>query len=481
MSNKASIVAIVGLSAVCVGLLLCNSLRCHAMGTSCNFAGSAQGAVPGASEQPGTSEPSGVQPGLPAGVSVTNNEQKNFLANEYVTTFRVVQRNMDKNVAYRRLNESRDKVLALLKKHSVGEKEYEFLSSSLEKKWSYIKGKRKYLGYEAAQEALVVFHGKPSADSLEFDLAGFPFIDNVRTRTRLKNADSLEVLVIQNACKKASTLADEYARSVGAEAGKVLSVEGFSDVEEMSSSDSVMVQASVSATLSVKGAENGARSFVRVSQSENKKFPADKFVVNVNVRLVGSDKESLFVRVAQKRDELARMAKDLGVAESEFNAESVNQRKRNDWEYDYDGGKDPYSVSQKILVNFTSKDAAAAFLDGVVSIENVNVLSARPVLKNEDSLRVQVTNVAGKKAMARAKAIAEGFGGNLGKVVSVSNEPNFEYGRVVLGGARNGGGALRKSPALAYDIMSNSPSAAGMNIADSVAISVYLDVLAEIR
>ena len=113
-------------------------------------------------------------------------------------------------------------------------------------------------------------------------------------------------------------------------------------------------------------------------------------------------------------------------------------------------------------------------------MENSRVLAARPVLKNEDSLRVQVTNIAGQKAMSRAKAIAEGFGGSLGKVVSVSNKPENEFGRTVLG-AR--GGILRKARAgAAYDLMSNAPPAeSGMNIADSVSVSAYLAVTAEIE
>lgn len=479
MSNRVSVAIIAGLSVICIGLLLNNSQKSEALKLSANSSTKSTATAP--EEVSGTLAE---KIGALGGVSVSSFDQKNFFANEYVTTFRIVQRNNNKDVAYRRLNESRDKVLALLKSHSVDEKEYEFLSSTLQKKWSYVESKRKYMGYEAAQEAMVVFHGKSSADSLELDLAGFSFIDNVRTRARLKDADSLEVLVIQNACKKASALANEYAHSVGSEVGKVLSVEGSSDVEEMSSSDSVEVQAFVSATLSLENAENGGRPFVRVTQSENKKFLADKFVISLSLSFEGADKESLFKQIGQKRSDIAQIARDLGVAESEFNAESVNQRKKTDWEISYDGQKKPYKVSQRISVNFVSKDAAAAFMDALVGVENANVLGAAPVLKNEDSLRVQVTNIAGKKAMARAKAIAEGFGGTLGKVVSVSNMPEYEFGRTMLGGgAKFGNGGLRRTmgkSSFVSEIM-NSPSEPSMNIADSVAISVYLDVSAEIK
>ena len=88
------------------------------------------------------------QPGVPApekvaeqteefrgGVTVSSEERKNFLADEYVTTFKMVLVDKNKDVAYKRLNESRKKILELFEKHSVGPQEYELLSTSLEKEW----------------------------------------------------------------------------------------------------------------------------------------------------------------------------------------------------------------------------------------------------------------------------------------------------------------------------------------------------------
>lgn len=436
------------------------------------------------------------QPGVPAlekvveqaedfsgGVTVSSEENKKFLADEYVTTFKMVLLDKNKDVAYKRLNESREKILELLKKHSVGPQEYELLSTSLEKEWDYAKGNRFFLGYAASQMVKVISHSKQESDSLEFDLAGFLFVDKVSTQSRLKNAEALEGDVIRSACKKVSRLAEVNAQSVGAKVGKVISVEGSSDVEKLSASDSVKVSASVSATLSLDGVESGGKSYVRVFQVENKKFIADKFVVTADVVFEGVDKETLFKQVGTRRGDVVQMAKDLGIAESEIEVQSLALRKKQKYEfYGNESPKKAFVAAQKIAVNFTSKDAAGAFLDGIVSLENVSVLGAVPVLKNEDSLRVQVANVAGKKAMARAKAIAEGCGGSLGKVVAVSNKPESEYGRTVLG-AR--GGAMysmyRGKTVQADYVLSNAPQESGMNIADSVSVSAFLSVMAEIE
>ena len=469
MQNKVSYVVIIVLAFVCLVLSL-------SIGRASDVA---------AQPKVSSLDPVPEEEGLPsAGVTVSSEETKNFLADEYVSSFKMVLKDKNKDVAYKRLNGSREKILALLQKHSVGPQEYELLSASLEKEWDYAKGKRYFLGYTASQKVTVISHSKQESDSLEFDLASFAFVDNVSTQSRLKNAETLEVDVIKSACKKASRLAEVNAQSVGAKVGKVISVEGSSEVEKLSSSDSVEVSASLSATLSLDGVESSGKSYVRVVQIENKKFLADKFVVTANIVFDGADKESLFKQMNVRRSDVVQIAKDLGVAESEIEAQSMTLRKKQKYEfYDNESSKKAFRATQRITVNFASKEAAGAFLDGIVGLENVYVHKAEPVLKNEDSLKVKVTNLAGEKAMSRAKAIAEGFGGSLGKVVAVSNKPVEEFGGTVLGARGGVMRGMRRAKSLpAYDIlMANSPSESGMNIADSVSVSAYLAVMAEIE
>ena len=136
MQNKVSYVVIIVLAFVCLVLSL-------SIGRASDV--SAQTKVP-------SLEPAPEQEGQPlGGVTVSSEETKNFLADEYVTSFKMVLKDKNKDVAYKRLNESREKILALLQKHSVGPQGYELLSTSLEKEWNYTKGKRYFLGYTASQ------------------------------------------------------------------------------------------------------------------------------------------------------------------------------------------------------------------------------------------------------------------------------------------------------------------------------------------
>jgi hypothetical protein len=142
-----------------------------------------------------------------------------------------------------------------------------------------------------------------------------------------------------------------------------------------------------------------------------------------------------------------------------------------------------------VTVNFTSKQDAAAFLAEVGGAENVTVGDVRSVLKNSDSLKVLVTEIAGKKAMKRARAIAEGFGGKVGDVVYVGNNTSYDYnvvneisyessarGRTVLGNSRGVSGAY-------FDGLAGflgGGDASGM-IADSVEVSSSVNVIAELK
>ena len=318
MQNKVSYVVIIVLAFVCLVLSF-------SIGRASDV--SAQTKV-------SSLEPAPEQEGQPlGGVTVSSEETKNFLADEYVTSFKMVLKDKNKDVAYKRLNESREKILALLQKHSVGPQGYELLSTSLEKEWDYAKGKRFFLGYTASQMVKVISHSKQESDSLEFDLASFAFVDNVSTQSRLKNAETLEVDVIKSACKKASRQAEVNAQSVGANIGKVISVEGSSEVEKLSSSDSVEVSASLMATLSLDGMESSGKSYVRVVQVEHKKFLADKFVVIANIMFDGTDKEQLFKQMNVRRGDVVQMAKGLGVAESEIEAQSMTLRKKQKYEF----------------------------------------------------------------------------------------------------------------------------------------------------
>lgn len=481
MQNKVSYIVIIVLAFVC--LLL--SMRLSHEGNAAKQAESAEQAKASASESANSKDSWNV-------ISLSTSEQEMFVADEYKITFKIVQKQKEKSRAFALLNESREKVLSMLKELNVDKSSYDLrsmrISNDIERRRD---GKRVKVGYEAEQEVEIKLATKSFSDAVERKLATLDFIDDFETVGGLKNADSLEVETIKRTCKKVLKQADVYARSVGAKVGKVLAAEGNSDVNEgRSYSDSVGINAHLNVSVQLQGRDGSKQSYVQVSQEESKKFLADLFTISAGAVVDGDDREKIYGQVGRVKDSIVALARNLGVAESEIDVHTARIGIKSQWDFtNNESKKNRFRARQFVTVNFTSKQDAAAFLAEVGGAENVTVGDVRSVLKNSDSLKVLVTEIAGKKAMMRARAIAEGFGGKVGDVVYVGNNTSYDYnvvneisyessarGRTVLGNSRGVSGAY-------FDGLAGflgGGDASGM-IADSVEVSSSVNVIAELK
>lgn len=474
MSNKTSLVAVAGLSAVCLGLLWNQQKSGIPETVSLNH------------QTLGIAKPVIEKTGR-GSISVSGDDQRMFVADEYVTSFVITEKNKVKNKAFVQVGEDRDKVLALFKKLKIDEKSVEQASVNVNKEWTYVKNKRVDDGFLAVQSFEVRLPSKDASEALEQELTQFAFVDGVRSKGQLKNAESMEMETIKSACKKAKLKADEYAQSVGAKVGTAITVKGYSFADEYySQSDSVRVNAIVQTDMRLVGKNDSKNSYVTVNQHEQKMFLADKFIVSASVSIDGKSKEALYKQVAEKRSQIVELAKNLGVAESEIDVKSIYIRKKGKWELrEAEQAKNPVMATQAVTVNFTSKAAAVAFYSALAEIENVMMNEATPALTNEDSLRVQVTHMAAQKALARAKALAEGFGGKMGDVVNVADNAESGLDEMVLNefDSYNDAAVLRKSPPRGKMALSGllGGGSAAMNIADSVEISSFISVVTELE
>lgn len=481
MQNKVSYIVIIVLAFVC--LLL--SMRLSHEGNAAKQAESAEQAKASASESANSKDSWNV-------ISLSTSEQEMFVADEYKITFKIVQKQKEKSRAFALLNESREKVLSMLKELNVDKSSYDLrsmrISNDIERRRD---GKRVKVGYEAEQEVEIKLATKSFSDAVERKLATLDFIDDFETVGGLKNADSLEVETIKRTCKKVLKQADVYAKSVGAKVGKVLAAEGNSDVNEgRSYSDSVGINAHLNVSVQLQGRDGSKQSYVQVSQEESKKFLADLFTISAGAVVDGDDREKIYGQVGRVKDSIVALARNLGVAESEIDVHTARIGIKSQWDFtNNESKKNRFRARQFVTVNFTSKQDAAAFLAEVGGAENVTVGDVRSVLKNSDSLKVLVTEIAGKKAMMRARAIAEGFGGKVGDVVYVGNNTSYDYnvvneisyessarGRTVLGNSRGVSGAYFDGLAGFW----GGGDASGM-IADSVEVSSSVNVIAELK
>ena len=423
-------------------------------------------------------------------ISLSNYEREMFLADEYKITFKIIQRHKEKSRTFSLLNESREKLLSMFKELNVEKSSYDMHSMSISTDVDYLKGKRILLGYVAQQVIEIKLPNKSRTDEVERKLATLDFVDELKTVGGLKNADSLEVETIKRACKKVLKEADVYARSVGATAGRILAAEGNSNVKEYAGySDSVGIRAELNVSVQLKGRDEPKQSYVQVSQDESKKFLADLFTISAGAVLDGNNRDEIYNQVGRVKDSIVSLAKNLGVAESEIEIHTARIGIKSRWDMENNAHKKSrFRARQFVTVNFTSKQDAAAFLAEVGGADNIVVSEISSVLKNRDSLQVLVTEIAGRKAMARATAIAEGFGGKLGDVVFVGDNSSEDYnivneisyesnarGRTVLGNRRG------LSSSFGGGLAGLLGGGAGDMIADSVEVSSRVNVVVELK
>lgn len=483
MQNKVSYIVIIVLAFVC--LILSMKLGRDDQANKENAATSTAPEV--ASEQAKVKDGWNV-------ISLSTSEQEMFLADEYKITFKIVQKHKEKSRAFSLLNESREKVLLMLKELNVDKSNYDLYSMSISSDFERRNnGKRVKVGYDARQGVEIKLPNKSLSDAVGRKLATLDFIDDFETVGGLKNADSLEVETIKRTCKKVLKQADVYARSVGATAGRILAAEGNSNVKEYASySDSVGIRAELNVSVQLKGRDEPKQSYVQVSQEESKKFLADLFTISAGAVVDGDDREKIYGQVGLVKDSIVALARNLGVAESEIDVHTARIGIKSRWEFtNNESKKNRFRARQFVTVSFTSKQDAAAFLAEVGGAENVTVGDVRSVLKNRDSLEVLVTEIAGRKAMARAHAIAEGFGGKVGDVVYVGNNTSYDYnvvneisyessarGKSVLGNSRGISNGAYFDGGLAG--LLGGADVSGM-IADSVEVSSRVNVIAELK
>ncbi len=485
MQNKVSYIVIIVLAFVC--LLL--SMRLLHEGNAAKRAESAEQAKASASEFTNSKDSWNV-------ISLSTSEQEMFVADEYKITFKIVQKQKEKSRAFALLNESREKVLLMLKELNVDKSSCDFrsmrISNDIERRDN---GKRVKVGYEAEQEVEIKLATKSFSDAVERKLATLDFIDDFETAGGLKNADSLEVETIKRTCKKVLEQADVYARSVGAKVGKVLAAEGNSNVNERDSySDSVGINAHLNVSVQIQGRDEPKQSYVQVHQEESKKFLADLFTISAGAIVDGDDREKIYSQVGRVKDSIVALARNLGVAESEIDVHTARIGIKSHWDFmNNEPKKNRFRARQFVTVNFTSKQDAAVFLAEIGGAENVTINYVHSVLKNRDSLKVLVTEIAGKKAMVRARAIAEGFGGNLGDVVYVGNNTSYDYNvvnEISYESSARGNSLLGNNRGLSDGVYfdglagllggGEGGAASGM-IADSVEVSSSVNVIANLK
>ena len=157
-----------------------------------------------------------------AKVELTGHKTQKFVANRFLSTLLLEIRDADKESAYKKLGERRSRIFEVAKSLDIPESSVEQNSVSLTKEWHYEKGVRKLVGYVATQRFNVALDSRADAVIFAQTLSEEPDVEILSTDATLKDADSLQGVIIEAAVKDGMNKATHYAAGAGLSLGRVL-------------------------------------------------------------------------------------------------------------------------------------------------------------------------------------------------------------------------------------------------------------------
>lgn len=208
---------------------------------------------------------------------------------------------------------------------------------------------------------------------------------------------------------------------------------------------------------------------IEVNASESKRFLANEFVVHASLQLAGAEKESLFKQVAERRNKIFEIAKELEIADGDVQQNSVELRKQ--WSYN-DGTRKfvQYEGSQDFTIKVGDRRTAANLVEALSMESDVEVGRTSASLKNAEALQKSIVDAAGKKALEKAAMYAGSVGVKLGKIMFIGTGYND--------GVVDGGVMLLNAAPMAKGRMNGGDMG---SIADSVTLSAEVRLMVEIE
>jgi len=383
--------------------------------------------------------------GESASINVTASYDKNFVANEYQLDFAVELYGTDKEKLFKDMEIRRDQIFAAAKQIGISEENVEQNSLKIEKSWDFVKSKN----FLAEQNFKISVSKKESADSLSDLLSAISDVEIHRTKSALKNGDSLQAEIVKKVCRKALFKADRYAESVGEKTGRILLVNGDVETAKYNVADSVSINADVSLSMAIANSgESDAKALLSVRSKEFQKYIADEFLSSFSIEFMDADKQSLYKKIDQRSAEVIDQILSLGVPEKNVSAEHISLTK--EWNFKQGERKFVgYKASQTINVKSDSKDQAVALVNLLAMNSDVLCNGTTPLLKNQELREAQVIQKAGEKSLAKAKLFADALDLKVGKTQKLTDESGL-FRTTVLGAHRGkyndallGGGALQ--------------------------------------
>ncbi|NLO23658.1 MAG: SIMPL domain-containing protein [Fibrobacter sp.] len=163
-------------------------------------------------------------------------------------------------------------------------------------------------------------------------------------------------------------------------------------------------------------------SYIEVSGMHEETFKSDAIVWTLQFSVTGEVKDSLFAQKEMQTKKLLLLSQTLGVDSNAIVFDNYSLRK----EWFYENGKTKgfvYRLSQKLTTTLNSMEASDLFSDGLIALNDFEVLSIDYDLQGKNEKLNAISLKAFENAKAKAEKLASVSGKTLKEVLAISETP----------------------------------------------------------
>lgn len=181
--------------------------------------------------------------------------------------------------------------------------------------------------------------------------------------------------------------------------------------------------------------------YIDVSGYHSETFSSDKIIWELQISLMGKEKEELLLKKNERVKELSSLVASLGIDTDSLIFENYTLKK--DWTWEQ--GKrifTAYHLNQNIVVPIKTEEKSDIFSENLVQIGDIEIQNVKYEISNKEEKVNQIASIAFEKAKSKANVLAKSAGKKLKTVITISENPiqdeSFSFAKMNLTGAASG-------------------------------------------
>ena len=184
--------------------------------------------------------------------------------------------------------------------------------------------------------------------------------------------------------------------------------------------------------------------YIDVSGYHSEMFSSDEILWELQISLIGKEKEELLAKKNERIKELNSLVSSIGIDPSVLSFENYTLRKQWNWDH----GKKTFSnyqLTQTIKIQFHSEEKSDLLSEGLIQINDIEIVNVQYEIGEKEDKLNKMAAKAFEKAKDKAEALAKTSNKRTASVISISESPISGESMILEGFLGGGSRALKSS------------------------------------